>query len=72
MPVDALYAKGFTQRLLFFAGGVAMNVLFALIVFPIIFLRRRAVRRPGRRQRHPGSPAWEARVEPGDRIVSDR
>ena len=34
---ESLYSKSVGQRALFWSGGVIMNVLFALIVFPIVF-----------------------------------
>ena len=34
---DELPAKGVGQRFFIYSGGVLMNVLFALIVFPILF-----------------------------------
>ena len=37
MPADGLHSKGFGARALFFSGGVLMNLLFAMIAFPLIF-----------------------------------
>lgn len=67
---DDLHAKGFLARTLFFSGGVLMNLLFAVIAFPFIFNAGVDFTAPvvGAVQR--GSPAWEARLQPGDRILS--
>ncbi len=67
---DELYAKGFGARALFFSGGVLMNLLFALVAFPIVFHRGVEFPAPVLGTIEPGGGAWEAGLQPGDRIVS--
>ncbi len=67
---QSLWSKSVGQRALFWSGGVAMNVLFALIVFPLVFRAGVAFTAPVIGSVAHGSPAWEAGLEPGDRIVS--
>ena len=67
---ESLWAKTIPQRALFWSGGVIMNVLFALIVFPIVFGVGVSFLAPVIGSVTPGSPAWEVGIRPGDRIVS--
>ena len=39
-PEDSLHQKTVGQRTLFYAGGVVMNLLFALVAFPLAFRNR--------------------------------
>lgn len=64
-----LYAKGFFARTTFFAGGIAMNVLFALVAFPIVFGAGVSFTAPVLGTVEPGGPAWRAGLVPGDRVV---
>ncbi len=67
---QGLQDKTVGQRALFYSGGVLMNLLFALIVFPIAFHSGVSFPAPVLGNILPGSPAWQARLQPGDRILS--
>lgn len=67
---DDLYAKGFGARALFFSGGVLMNVLFALVAFPLIFRSGVEFTAPVVGDVQTGGAAWRAGIEPGDRIAA--
>jgi regulator of sigma E protease len=56
-------------RFLIFSGGVLMNLLFALVAFPLVFNNGVAFNAPVLGTVVPGSPAWEAGLEEGDRIL---
>lgn len=66
---DDLRAKSVGQRFFIYSGGVLMNMVFALVVFPILFLGGVPYDAPVVAP-EPGGPAWLAGVEEGDRIVS--
>lgn len=65
-----LWSKTVGQRALYFSGGVIMNMLFALITLPLVFRSGVEFVAPAVGQVVPGSPAWEAGLQPGDRIVA--
>ena len=67
---DDLHAKGFAARGLFYAGGVIMNLLFALIAFPLIFKSGVEFTAPVIGSVVPGGAAWRAGLQPGDRILA--
>ncbi|MCA8964133.1 MAG: RIP metalloprotease RseP [Planctomycetes bacterium] len=67
---QSLWSKSVGQRALFWSGGVVMNVLFALVVFPLVFRAGVAFTAPLIGAVAHGSPAWEAGLQPGDRIVA--
>jgi regulator of sigma E protease len=67
---QCLWSKSVGQRALYFAGGVVMNLLFALVAFPIVFHSGVEFIAPEVGSVFPGSPAWEARLQPGDKIVA--
>ena len=69
-----LGAKSVPQRFLIYAGGVLMNVLFGIVVFPILFLAGIPSFEPTVGQVQPGTPVWYAGLEPGSRVlqVNDR
>lgn len=69
-PEESLHNKGVGQRFVFFLGGVLMNLLFALVAFPIAFGSGVSFPAPVVGSVAPGSPAWEAGIEPGDRILA--
>ncbi len=56
-------------RFLIFSGGVLMNLLFALIAFPLVFNNGVDFNAPVLGTIVPGSPAWEVGLEKGDRIL---
>jgi regulator of sigma E protease len=65
---DDLHAKGFMARLLFFSGGVIMNLLFALVALPLVFQSGVSFLAPVLGEIRPGGAAWQARLEKGDRV----
>ena len=67
---DDLHAKGFLARTLFYSGGVVMNLLFALIVFPLVFYAGIDFEAPVLGRVNAGGAAWEAGLQAGDRIFS--
>ncbi|MBL8724561.1 MAG: RIP metalloprotease RseP [Planctomycetes bacterium] len=67
---EALHSKTVGQRALFWSGGVLMNVLFALVVFPLVFHAGVPFVAPVVGSVDPGSAAWEAGIATGDRIVA--
>ncbi|MCP5021537.1 MAG: RIP metalloprotease RseP [bacterium] len=71
---DSLPAKSVPQRFLIYSGGVIMNVVFALLCFPIVYHFGVPAIAPVVGRTTPGSPAWEARIPSGTRIleVGDR
>jgi len=69
-PRECLYAKSVGQRMLFWSGGVLMNALFALIVFPLAFRAGVPMLAPVVGAVQKGGAAWEAELQPGDRILA--
>ena len=67
---DELAAKGVGARFLIFSGGVIMNVVFGLVVFPIVFLVGVPFTAPVVGSTAPGSPAWYAGIQPGTEVVA--
>lgn len=67
---DELPSKSVGQRFLIYSGGVIMNVIFALVVFPILLMAGVTFEEPLLGSPEPGSPAWHAGLEPGTRVVS--
>ena len=65
----SLHSKSVAQRALFWSGGVVMNVLFALIVFPIVFGAGVRFEAPIAGPVPVGSAAWEVGIERGERIL---
>lgn len=66
---DDLRSKSVGQRFFIFSGGVLMNVLFGLIVFPIVLAHGVPFTAPVVGRALPGGPAWRARIEPGTRVL---
>ena len=67
---DELLSRGVGQRALYCSGGVIMNLLFGLAVFPIVFAVGVPMREPTIGSVVPGGPAWQAGLREGDVIVS--
>jgi regulator of sigma E protease len=67
---DELAAKSVGQRFLIYSGGVLMNVVFALVVFPVVLAVGVPMLEPVVGSVDPGGPAWRAGVEPGSRVLS--
>jgi regulator of sigma E protease len=66
---ESLYGKSIGQRMLFWSGGVLMNVLFALVVFPLAFRAGVPVLAPVIGSVQKGGAAWEGDLQPGDRVL---
>lgn len=58
------------QRFLYYSGGVIMNMIFALVVLPLVMFAGLPAEAPIIGTPTPGMPAWEAGVPAGSRIVS--
>ncbi|MBL8755042.1 MAG: site-2 protease family protein, partial [Planctomycetes bacterium] len=67
---ESLWAKSIGHRALFWSGGVLMNVVLALVLFPIAFRAGVDFTAPIIGRVEVGSAAWEARLQPGDRVVA--
>ena len=67
---DELHGKSVGQRFLIFSGGVIMNVVFGLVVFPIVFLVGVPFTAPVIGAPTPGMPAWHAGLEAGTEILA--
>ena len=63
-------SKSVGQRFFIYSAGVIMNVIFGLVVFPILFAVGIPSTPPVVGDVEPGSPAWMAGVVPGTRILS--
>lgn len=61
---DDLGAKSIPQRFLIFSGGVIMNMIFALVVFPLILMAGVPFGQPMIRP-IPGEAAWQAGLPAG-------
>lgn len=69
LPPDSLQAKSVEARFLIYSGGVLMNVVFALVVFPILFAVGVPFHQPRLGESSPGGPAWHARLPAGAEVV---
>lgn len=65
---DDLNAKSAGARAFYYAGGVIMNVAFALIVFPLVFHSGVEFTAPVIGRVDPTGVAWQADLRPGDRV----
>lgn len=66
---DELHAKSVGQRFLIYSGGVLMNVIFAVVVFPILLATGVPMLQPVVGSVEPGGPAWHAGVPAGARVL---
>ncbi len=66
----SLTSKSVAWRFLIFSGGVIMNVLFALVAFPIIFSSGVAFTAPILGEVEEGGAAWQAGLREGDRVLA--
>lgn len=67
---DELPAKSVGARFFIYSGGVLMNMLFGLVVFPILFQVGVPFTRPIVGETVPGGSAWRAGLPEGHEIVS--
>lgn len=67
---DELFSKKGRWRAAIFLAGIAFNALFAVVLFPILFLVGVPFIEPVVGGVVPGGPAWLAGLEPGSRILS--
>jgi len=67
---DELPAKSVGARALVFAAGSVMNIVSAFFLFMIVFTMGVPFPEAEIGLVEPGTPAWEAGLKPGDRIVS--
>lgn len=66
---DELPAKSVAQRFLYYSGGVVMNLAFAVVALPIVFLVGVRFDKPVLGEPIPGSPAWHAGLEAGTEVL---
>ena len=67
---DEVGAKTVGQRFLIYSGGVLMNLVFALVALPLVFLSGVPFTQPVIGEPVTGSPAWHAGLEEGTQILS--
>ncbi|MEW6072293.1 MAG: site-2 protease family protein [Planctomycetota bacterium] len=67
---DELPAKSPAQRFFIYSGGVAMNVVFAVVVFPVLFYLGVPFFRPVVGMIEPGGAAWVADLDPRAEVVA--
>lgn len=67
---DDLRSKSVGQRFLIFSGGVIMNVVFGLVIFPILFYVGVPFIQPLIGSPTPGGPVWSAGLEEGTRVLA--
>jgi regulator of sigma E protease len=67
---DDLRSKSIGQRFLIFSGGVIMNVVFGLVIFPILFYVGVPFIQPLIGSPTPGGPVWTAGLEEGTRVLA--
>jgi len=66
---DDLRSKSVGQRFLIFSGGVIMNVIFGLVIFPILYWVGVPFTQPLIGAPAPGGPAWQAGLEEGTKVL---
>jgi len=66
---DDLRAKSVGARFFIYSGGVIMNVVFGLVVFPLLFAHGIPFVRPMLGTPPPGSPTWHARLPAGTEVL---
>ena len=67
---DDLRSKSVGARFLIFSGGVLMNLVFAMVVFPIVFAIGVPFPEPLLGPAEPGSAAWKAGLPAGTRVLA--
>ena len=68
-PAGTLGTLSVPQRFLYYSGGVIMNVVFALVVLPLVMFAGLPALRPVVGSPTPGMPAWEAGLPPGVTVL---
>lgn len=66
---DELCSKNVGTRAFIFSAGVLMNLLTALVLFPVVFYFGVSFVEPVVGEVAPGGLAWRAGIEPGSRIL---
>lgn len=66
---DSLHSKSVAARFFIYSGGILMNFAFALLMIPILFRIGVPMQVPVAGSVTPGTPAWEAGIEPGARFT---
>lgn len=66
----ALNSRGVGVRALVYSGGVAMNMVFAFVAFPILFAVGVRMEAPKIGSITPGGAAWKAGLKEGDEILA--
>jgi regulator of sigma E protease len=64
-----LSSKSVGARFFIYSGGVLMNLLFGLVVFPIVFYFGVPLPKPVLGDPLPGGPAWLAGIEGGTEVL---
>jgi regulator of sigma E protease len=67
---DELHGKSVGARFFIFSGGVLMNLLFGLAVFPVLFSIGVPFTRPLIGETTPGGAAWRARLPEGSEVLA--
>jgi len=65
-----LRGKSVGQRFFIYSGGVLMNVVFAMVAFPIVLAVGVPMTEPIIGSVEPGGPAWRAGVQPASRVLT--
>jgi regulator of sigma E protease len=68
-PGDLFYASA-TQRLLFYAGGIMANFIFAFLIIPLLFYAGVPFISPTVGAVQANSPAWQAGLLPDDVVTA--
>src|SRR6187549_158282 len=66
---DDLSSKSVGARFFIYSGGVLMNLLFGLVVFPIVFYFGVPLPKPVLGDPLPGGPAWLANIKGGTEVL---
>ncbi|MED6335557.1 MAG: RIP metalloprotease RseP [Planctomycetota bacterium] len=67
---DELQSQSVGARFLIFSGGVIANVIFGLVVFPILFAVGVPFHSPMLGIPPPGSPSWHAGLQEGTHVLT--
>ena len=67
---DEFYSQPAFRRAVIFAAGAAVNIVFGMAAFLLAFAVGVSFRAPEVGSVAPGSPAWQAGIMPGDRLMA--